>query len=282
MEPTLRMFRLLAILLFLGIVSSARPSTANCTATYIQQVVDHFSAAIPPTGNVSWAQRVFICSAYYTNTTTGSIFFYTGNEGNVELYVNHTGLMWENAAAMNALLVFAEHRYYGSSWPLGDAVTSLAHMQYLTSQQAIADYAVLLRLVRQRLGSGGESVPAIAFGGSYGGVLAATLRLKYPGSVDGAISASAPLRAFPGQSWDSSAYYTRITADAGAAGGSPPACAANVRSLWGPLFADGQTPEGRTRLSESFRTCSPLATADDSLALAFWIRSAFDSLSMVR
>ncbi|CAN0465415.1 unnamed protein product, partial [Laminaria digitata] len=43
----------------------------------------------------------------------------TGNEADVSLYVGATGLMWENAPAFNALLVFAEHRYYGESLPFG-------------------------------------------------------------------------------------------------------------------------------------------------------------------
>ena len=43
----------------------------------------------------------------------------TGNEADVSLYVESTGLMWENAPAFNALLVFAEHRYYGESLPFG-------------------------------------------------------------------------------------------------------------------------------------------------------------------
>lgn len=155
-------------------------------------------------------------------------------------------------------------------------------MQYLSSQQALADYAVLLRALKRELGPGGDAVPAIAFGGSYGGVLSAMFRSKYPGSVAGAIAASAPLRAFPTQlpAWDSGAYYARVTATASPAGGCPAACADNVRSLWAPLFADAASDAGRARLSAAFRTCAPLQTPDDGLALAFWVRSAFDVLAM--
>ena len=39
-----------------------------------------------------------------------TVFFYTGNEADVELYVNATGWMWESAPEFGALLVFVEHR----------------------------------------------------------------------------------------------------------------------------------------------------------------------------
>lgn len=45
------------------------------------------------------------------------VFFYFGNEDHVELYIEHTGIMWETAPAMGAALVFLEHRYYGQSLP---------------------------------------------------------------------------------------------------------------------------------------------------------------------
>lgn len=62
----------------------------------------------------TFKQRVFTYDQYW-NKETGAIWFYCGNEANVELYINATGLMWENAKAAGALLVFAEHRYYGDT-----------------------------------------------------------------------------------------------------------------------------------------------------------------------
>ena len=90
-------------------IPPVRPSTADCSVSYHKQPLDHFSY----TENRSFAQRVFTNDQHWR--PGGPILFYCGNEASVELYVNATGLMWENCAAFRCLMVFAEHRYWGKS-----------------------------------------------------------------------------------------------------------------------------------------------------------------------
>ena len=149
-----------------------------------------------------FSQRYFLCAAERLDPKKPAVFFYTGNEADVELYVNATGLMWEMAAqeSTNALLVFAEHRYYGLSRPkdMDDVKKSPRdRLAYLTSEQALADYADLLRHVKERdipeiidarfaneqktkanafERYDAERVAVVAFGGSYGGMLATGFR----------------------------------------------------------------------------------------------------------
>lgn len=53
--------------------------------------------------------------------------------------------MWDIAPKYQAMLLFIEHRYYGDSLPFGnDSYKDVTHLQYLTSEQALADFAVLV------------------------------------------------------------------------------------------------------------------------------------------
>mgnify|MGYP001799047539 FL=1 len=58
------------------------------------------------------------------------------------------------------------------------------HYAYLTTEQALADYATFLTDLKTVV-EGAEHSPVIAFGGSYGGQLAAYMRVKYPHIITG-------------------------------------------------------------------------------------------------
>eukprot|EP01052_Picozoa_sp_SAG31_P039591 SAG31_NODE_5518_length_2482_cov_2.458666_3_plen_248_part_01 len=239
------------------IASSAHPGVPDCVERFFNQTVDHFSYAAP-TGGSTFQQRYFIHDKLWLTPAAdpegigGPIFFYTGNEANVELYVNATGLIWENCASFKCLIVFAEHRYWGKSlmpWdPPASSGTTSRNLNFLTHEQALADYASLLYALRQELDA--SDAPVIAFGGSYGGMLAYWFRQKYPGSVDGAVAASAPVLAFKGQTpaFDSERYWAVVTRDATAVAGSTPECASDVRKAWQALASASQTSKGRAQL----------------------------------
>ena len=52
----------------------------------------------------------------------------------------------------NALIIFIEHRYYGQSLPFGaDSYKDAQHLQYLSSQQALADFASVITELKVRM-----------------------------------------------------------------------------------------------------------------------------------
>merc|ERR1719422_1360020 len=161
----------------------------------------------------------------------GPIFFYAGNEGVIEAFAENSGFMWDIAPEFNALLVFAEHRYYGDSLPFGKNSTSKDPLKvgYLSSSQALADYADLITSLKATV-PGSENSPVIVFGGSYGGMLAAWFRTKFPHIVAGAIAASAPIAQF---SSPCDAFGRIVTSDFSAAAPNN-SCSDAVRASWEP------------------------------------------------
>ena len=92
------------------------PTSADCHVNYFKQPLDHFNLSETRT----FQQRYFWNDTFFDSKAGGPILYYTGNEADVTLYVNATGLMWENAFTLKALIVFGEHRYYGETLPFGE------------------------------------------------------------------------------------------------------------------------------------------------------------------
>ncbi len=256
------------------------PSSADCVEAFLEQPLDHGAA---PATTSTFRQRYFYNASFFRRG--GPVFYYTGNEADVTLYVNATGLMWENAAAFGALLVFGEHRFYGRSVPAGGP--SPANLPYLSEEQALADHAALVAHVKSALVPGAAQSPVIAFGGSYGGMLSAWARMTYPDTFWGAIAGSAPILAFdadveatakvPGPD----SYWSIVTADATAAAGSAPGCAADVARSWAVmdrLVARG--PRGLATLGSTLRMCTPPTGAADVDALKLYLAVAWDTMAM--
>ncbi|XP_072947823.1 lysosomal Pro-X carboxypeptidase-like isoform X2 [Epargyreus clarus] len=183
--------------------------------------------------------------------------------------------MWEIAPQYHAKVVFAEHRYYGASMPFGNKSLEKEYIGYLTSAQALADYADLVDDLQ------GNNIrpcyPVIAFGGSYGGILAAYFRIKYPHLVAGAIAASAPMRVDTG-SVPCGVYHRTVTSSFRIANDK---CVENIRHSWTVLRTFLKAQNNTEWLHKEWKLCDPIKTKADVTRLIYLLRSMYYTLAMV-
>ncbi|KAJ8945590.1 hypothetical protein NQ314_009110 [Rhamnusium bicolor] len=223
---------------------------------YIEVPVDHFSF----TSNLTFKLRYLVNDSFYESR--GPIFFYTGNEGSIDMFAQNTGFMFDIAPRFKALIVFAEHRYYGTSLPFGNlSYTSPKYLGYLSSGQALADY-----------------LPVIAFGGSYGGMLAAWLRMKYPSSVLGAIASSAPIWQFKNLT-PCENFYRIVTNVFEGLGGEK--CSETIRNSWKVIRSVASDDAGKSKISTLWNLCSTLKKDEDINKVIDWLSNIYINIAMV-
>jgi len=206
------------------------------------------------------------------------MFFYLGNEADVTLYVNATGLMWENAPYFGALIVFAEHRYYGQSRLFPD--NPLSNLQYLSVEQALADYVTLIDHLKERYHFSKAEDAVIGFGGSYGGMLASWARFKYPHVWDGAIAGSAPIVTFEGMDMmDPDFFAEGITYDVTTAAGASEFCELNLRKAF---EGEALTTLDPSLIRSSLKLCEDDSIVDGELgwSATSWINEALSYMAM--
>jgi lysosomal Pro-X carboxypeptidase len=153
--------------------------------------VDHFNKM----NQATYKMRYLINTKNFGPNPNAPIFMYAGNEGQVTKFYENSGWLVETLAKeYNAVVVFPEHRYFGKSWPFGTKEESMMikNLYALTVEQVMADYNSFANEIRRMY----NGRPIVLFGGSYGGMLAAWLRMKYPSTFVGAVASSAPIIQF--------------------------------------------------------------------------------------
>ncbi|KAG8307505.1 hypothetical protein J6590_020635 [Homalodisca vitripennis] len=183
--------------------------------------------------------------------------------------------MWEIAPDFKALIVFAEHRYYGESLPFGNKSREPEHLGYLSSSQALMDYVELIAELKQNKQDNRH--PVIVFGGSYGGMLAAWMRMKYPGTVAGAIAASAPIWQFTDMTPCN--VYNRVLTSAFSLASRR--CSDNIRKSWKAIDNITKTDDGKSWLNNTWRLCKPIKTSQNVSTLKDYLNDMYSNLAMV-
>jgi len=253
---------------------------------YFDTRIDHYNFYSPYEDTTTFPLRYFVsilddddgnddvkASNNNNESAVDAVFFYAGNEADIVQFVNNTGFMFELAAGddddddgsgayRNAMVVFAEHRYYGRSMPFGSgdnggdfsskqrrSVVPGYNVSLLTVEQAMADYdalAVHLRSVYKL----SDDVPFVLFGGSYGANLAMWLRLRNPNLWAGAVASSATplkhlLRETNGFASIETEAYGNVSSE----------CPALVRRGWKELYGGAKTEGGREDIRQRLHLC---------------------------
>ncbi|KAJ8924291.1 hypothetical protein NQ315_007084 [Exocentrus adspersus] len=223
---------------------------------YVEVPVDHFNFKT----NTTFSLKYLVNDTFFK--PNGTIFIYTGGELEVEVFAQNSGFLYEIAPQFDALIVFAEHRYYGESLPFGnESFASLKNLGYLNSRQALADYVYLINELQQNYTSdNAKKLPAVAFGGSYSGMLAAWLKMKYPNSVIGSLASSAPIWLFKDQT-PCDTMYKIVTQDFETLGSEK--CRSTIEKSWKVIRNYTSTDQGKSEIADLWNLCAPVNATND-------------------
>lgn len=261
-------------------ISAATLPASSPAAKYhvrnFTQILDHYSFV--PESYQTFQQRYLINSDHWGGASTKSpIFVYTGNEGFIEWFTENTGFMFDIAPQFKALLVFIEHRFYGHSMPFGSqkaAYNNSSTLGFLSSEQALADFATLITDLKKNLSA--EDSPVVVFGGSYGGMLAAWFRLKYPHIAIGAVASSAPILYFdnitPPETFDNIVSQDFRSESEN--------CFKVIKASWNVIGNMTSTPEGLKSLRKALRICKSNSDNDIAGYVDGWFYDAYYTAAM--
>eukprot|EP01120_Amphizonella_sp_Union-15-10_P011217 TRINITY_DN4702_c0_g1_i1.p1 TRINITY_DN4702_c0_g1~~TRINITY_DN4702_c0_g1_i1.p1 ORF type:complete len:489 (-),score=72.58 TRINITY_DN4702_c0_g1_i1:23-1489(-) len=279
----MQIFNLLLLLgtliFFLNSVNTQIPPPPPYQTRYVTQTLDHFNYE---TKDKFYKQRFLVADAYWGTKSwplecKGPIFFYTGNEAPVTEYYTASGFFTQVLAPKyGALLVFAEHRYFGESMPFGNQSFQPGNIGYCSSDQALADYAFLIQYIKDTM-VGARNCPVIAFGGSYGGMLTTWFRQLYPQYTIGGLAASAPF-GFYGSGISPYAFSDTATATFEAA---RPGCSKAIEQAFQQISELAKTSPGREKIKSDFNLCKDLPDENSVQDLVDWAVDGLQDMAML-
>ncbi|KAH7850615.1 hypothetical protein Vadar_000467 [Vaccinium darrowii] len=225
---------------------------------FYPQTLDHFN--YQPESYATFQHRYMMNSQYWGGANESApIFVYLGDEAALDGQPEAVGFLLDNAPHFKSLLVYIEHRFYGQSIPFGltmqEAMNNASTRGYFNSAQALADCAELVIYLKEKLHA--HNSPVIVVGGSYGGMLAAWFRLKYPHVALGALASSAPILYF-NDITPQDGYFSVVQRDFQEASYN---CYETIRQSWSEMDRVASMPNGLANLSQTFHTCSTLSSA---------------------
>ena len=238
------------------------PFPAKYETRWFTQHRDHFNYMAPLAKNSTFQQRYLWDARHWAGPPAPIIFVTCVEAGPAPYYYGEYGWVVDTLAAnLSALLVVAEHRGFGLTYPavadggdLSGWMPDAAHAGVLTEAQVLEDFTSLATSLRVNL-SAWDS-PLIAVGGSLAGEMANWWRIRYPFAVDMALSCSAPIFGFPGLTSDNEplcdefAWEAVVTNAFRAVGGDE--CVNNFREGYKQTAA--LSPAAVTK---AFNTCTP-------------------------
>jgi len=249
-------------------------NTEKYDERYISQYIDHFNYLGQAGKNGLYKERYLISDKYWTKGK-GPVLFYCGNEGDIVSFWENTGFMFALAQELGGLVVFGEHRYYGKSLPYGHNSFSPKYIGFLSIEQTLADYAVLLKHIMKEYNASNSSV--FAMGGSYGGLLAGYMRYKYPHIISGAVASSAPFLTVAGNR-PRHEFFQAVTETFQKAS---PRCPQHIKQGFSELV-NLFTAGSLETIGKEFHLCpSQLSKQNFKEHMLLWLRNAFVLLAMV-
>ncbi|KAJ8429624.1 hypothetical protein Cgig2_012286 [Carnegiea gigantea] len=259
------------------IKSSSIPNT-DVKILYYSQTLDHFN--YQPESYTTFKQKYMIYSKHWGGAKTNSpMLVYLGDEQPMEDYEIDSLILPDYAAQLKALVVIIEHRFFGKSKPFGmksmeEVLRNATVRGYFSSAQAIADYAELILHLKKNFKA--HYSPVIVVGGSYGGMLAAWFRLKYPHIAIGALASSAPVLYFDNIISPNRGYYYVVNKDFKETSKN---CYNTIKSSWAKIDEIGSKTHGLSLLSKKFKTCAHLNKTDE---LKSFLENLYDVVAQYR